>query len=68
MLQMIHLSQESITHDSNTKQCDEQALIVFDTLHPATETAATETICLAEDGMPYIESPLDCNTEECFVL
>ena len=54
--------------DVDPEQPVEEALHVFDTFYPSQDATTTETICLAEDGMPYIDSPLDCDTEECFVL
>lgn len=27
-----------------------------------------DTLCLAEDGLPYFNEPLECQEEECFVL
>ncbi|CAL1130755.1 unnamed protein product [Cladocopium goreaui] len=65
LLQMINLTNHE---DADPEQPAEEALHVFDTFYPAQDATANETICLAEDGMPYIDSPLDCNTEECFVL
>ena len=41
------------------------SLFTFDLLQPATSESL---VCLAEDGLPYFEEPLECTTEECFVL
>lgn len=35
-----------------------------DTIHLPGES----NICLAEDGLPYFDEPLECHEEECFVL
>ena len=65
LLQMINLT----SHEAvDPEQPVEDALHVFDTYYPPQECPQTETICLAEDGLPFINDPIDCNTEECFVL
>ena len=60
------LQATNIFEQSNSSNADQDELMMFDTFYSA--GCPTETVCLAEDGMPFIDNPLDCSTEECFVL
>ena len=47
--------------------CEEtsEELLAIDTLYTSHHESP---ICLAEDGLPYFEDPLECTQEECFAL
>ena len=52
--------------NANTEKSKGQSsLLSFDFLENA---SGQSQICLAEDGLPYFEEPLECNPDECFVL
>ena len=67
LLQMVNLTQcEESTNNATSNIPCEDALHVFDTYIPAEQSNPSETICLAEDGTPYIDQPIECNVEECY--
>ena len=68
LLQMINLTEimDESPRDQNLPH--EDALHVFDTFFPAKDAQVTDTICLAEDGMPYIDCPVECAVEECYSI
>ena len=62
LLQMANLTETTSEHPEET------ALHVFDAFIPASHESRQATVCLAEDGMPFIDQPLDCSVEECYML
>eukprot|EP00435_Cladocopium_sp_Y103_P033243 s2689_g8.t1 len=56
---------ELALHVSEERADPQPTLFAFDTLQHAAEPSQ---VCLAENGLPFFEEPLECGTEECFVL
>ena len=60
LLQVTELPELAL--DTKLERSDkETSLFSFDLLHHASEE---HQVCLAEDGLPYFEEPLECSTEE----
>ena len=63
ILQMNRLPETALL--SSEEPGDDTSLFSFQTLQSFSESPQ---VCLAEDGLPYFEEPLECHSEECYVL
>ena len=64
LLQMTRLPEIALVA-SEVETSRDAPLFSFDTLQGGSEQSQ---VCLAEDGLPYFEEPLECQSEECYVL
>ena len=60
------LQATNLIEQNNPLDPDQDGLMMFDTFYSS--DCPNEAVSLAEDGMPFIDDPIDCNTEECFIL